>query len=64
MVKRKDKYLKLVNEKLKLFISYFDISIQSLQYIFHNTHIHFEGVHAVKRPMPEFIIDQPLQTCN
>ena len=29
--KREEKSFKLVNEKLKLFISYFDISIQSLQ---------------------------------
>ena len=31
MIKQKEKSCELVNEKLKLFISYLDISIQSLQ---------------------------------
>ena len=34
MIKREEKSFELVNEKLKLFISYLDISIQSLQHNF------------------------------
>ena len=34
MVKRKTRSFELVNGELKLFISYFDISTQSLQYTY------------------------------
>ena len=38
MIKREEKSFELVKEKLKLFISYLDISIQSLQNMYEYMH--------------------------